>query len=203
MRIRIRTLFIVWVLLTALALWALIDSLSAGRITRPLIPQSNLKWSSYHAYHCIIMWEGDRVTYSASRIRQTLKACKANKKWANKMVKRLKLRKCSVKKKVSRIFNYITEGYDYDSAYIWLEQARRSGVANCSAYADLFYALCKAAKVPVRYVIGRTHHDDGTQGTHCWNRVKIKKRWYWIDCTWGLWISKKLWKTHGWIVEEW
>lgn len=197
MRIRIRTLFIVWVFLTALALWALIDSLSAG-ITRPLIPQSNLKWSSYHAYHCIIMWEGDRVTYSASRIRQTLKACEGNRKWAKKMVKRLKLKKCSVRKKVSRIFNYITEGYDYDSAYIWLEQARRSGAANCSAYADLFYALCKAAKVPVRYIIGQA---DG--GYHCWNRVRLKHTWYWIDCTWGLWLSKKLWKTHGRIVEEW
>lgn len=197
MRIRIRTLFIVWVIIVSLALWVLVDNLSAG-ITRPLIPQSNLKWSSYHAYHCIIMWEGDRVTYSASRIRQTLKACEANKKWAKKMVKRLKLKKCSVRKKVSRIFDYIVTSYDYDSDYVWLEQARRSGVANCSAFADLFYALCKAAKVPVRYIIGQA---DG--GYHCWNKVKIKKRWYWIDCTWGLWLSKKLWKSHGRIVEEW
>lgn len=173
MRIRIRTLFIVWVLLTALALWALIDSLSAGRITRPLIPQSNLKWSSYHAYHCIIMWDGDRVTYSASRIRQTLKACEGNRKWAKRMVKRLKLNKCSVKKKVQRIFDYIVTSYGYDSNYVWLEQARRSGAANCSAFADLFYALCKAAKVPVRYVIGHadgvitvgTESDSSTHGT--------------------------------------
>lgn len=202
MRIRIQTLFIVWVLFTALALWALVDSLSAGRITRPLIPQSNLKWSSYHAYHCIIMWEGDRVTYSASRIRQTLKACEGNRKWAKKMVKRLKLKKCSVKKKVQRIFDYIVTSYGYDSNYVWLEQARGNQRANCSAFADLFYALCKAAKVPVRYVIGYTNHD-GRKSCHCWNRVKIKKRWYWIDCTWGLWLSKKLWKTHGRITEEW
>lgn len=197
-RVRLHTLLTVWVLLTALALWALIDSLSAGRITRPLIPQSNLKWSSYHAYHCIIMWEGDRVTYSASRIRQTLKACEGNRKWAKKMVKRLKLKKCFVRKKVSRIFDYIVTSYGYDSNYVWLEQARRSGAANCSAFADLFYALCKAAKVPVRYIIGQA---DG--GYHCWNRVRIKHTWYWIDCTWGLWLSKKLWKTHGRIVEEW
>ena len=198
MRVRLHTLLMVWVLLTALALWALIDSLSAGRITRPLIPQSNLKWSSYHAYHCIIMWEGDRVTYSASRIRQTLKACEGNRKWAKKMVKRLKLNKCSVKKKVQRIFDYIVTSYGYDSNYVWLEQARRSRAANCSAFADLFYALCKAAKVPVRYVIGQA---DG--GYHCWNRVRLKHTWYWIDCTWGLWLSKKLWRTHGRITEEW
>lgn len=197
MKIKAHTLFIVWVLLTALALWALVDSLSAG-ITRPVIPKSELKWSSYHAYHCIIMWEGDRVTYSASRIRQTLKACEGNRKWAKRMVKRLKLKKCSVRKKVQRIFDYIVTSYGYDSAYIWLEQARRSGAANCSAFADLFYALCKAAKVPVRYIIGQA---DG--GYHCWNRVRLKHTWYWIDCTWGLWLSKKLWRTHGRIVEEW
>ena len=197
MRIKLHTLLTVWVLLMALALWALVDSLSAGRITRPLIPQSNLKWSSYHAYHSILYWDGDKVTYSMSRIRQTLKACEGNRKWAKRMVKRLKLKKCSVRKKVSRIFTYITEGYEYDSNYVWLEQARRSGAANCSAFADLFYALCKAAKVPVRYIIG---HADG--GYHCWNRVRLKHTWYWIDCTWGLWLSRKLWKTHGRIVES-
>lgn len=197
MQIKLHTLLTVWVLLMILALWALIDSLSAG-ITRPVIPKSELKWSSYHAYHSILYWDGDKVTYSMSRIRQTLKACEANKRWAKKMVKRLKLKKCSVRKKVSRIFTYITEGYEYDSAYIWLEQARRSGAANCSAFADLFYALCKAAKVPVRYIIGQA---DG--GYHCWNRIRLKHTWYWIDCTWGLWLSKKLWKTHGRITEEW
>ena len=91
MSIRLRTLFIVWVIIVSLTLWALIDSLSAG-ITRPVIPKSELKWSSYHAYHSILYWDGDKVTYSMSRIRQVLKSCEGNRKWAKKMVKRLKLK---------------------------------------------------------------------------------------------------------------
>lgn len=201
MKIKLKTLFIVWVILLSLTLWAFVDSLSAG-ITRPVIPKSELKWSSYHAYHCILYWDGDKITYSASRIRQTLKACKANKKWAYKMVKRLHLMRYPVKKRVRKIFNYITENYGYDTRYIWLEQARGNARANCSAFADMFYALCKASKVPVRYVMGWT--DDGvSSGWHCFNKVKINKKWYWIDCTWGHWLSRKLWRTHSRIIEEW
>ena len=201
MKIKLRTLIIVWVLLLALTLWLFVDSLSAS-ITRPLIPKSELKWSSYHAYHCLLYWNGDKITYSGSRIRQTLKACEGNKKWAKRIVKKLHLMRYPVKKRVRKIYDYIYWEYDYDQRYVWLEQARKSGWANCSAYADLFYALCKASKVPVRYVIGWA--DNGTTATwHSWNRVRIKKRWYWIDCTWDYWLSRKLWRSHSRIIEEW
>jgi len=201
MRIKLRTLVIVWVLLFALTLWAFVDSLSAS-ITRPLIPKSELKWSSYHAYHSLLYWDGDKVTYSAKKLRITLKACIGNKKWAKKMVKKLHLMRYPVKKRVAKIYEYIIDEYEYDSDYEWLEQARKKGRANCSAFADLFYALCKASKVPVRYIMGWTN-DGESQGWHCWNRVKIKKKWYWIDCTWGHWLSRKLWRTHSRIIEEW
>ena len=190
-----------WCLSVGIMLWLFVDSLSAN-ITRPVIQKSELKWSSYHAYHCILYWQDDKITYSASRIRQTLKACEGNKKWAQKMVRKLHLMRYPIKKRVRKIYNYIYWTYDYDSNYVWLEQARKSGYANCSAYADLFYVLCKASKVPVRYVIGWA--DSGTnKGWHCWNRVKIKKRWYWIDCTWQNWLSRKLWRSHSRIVEVW
>lgn len=197
MKIKLRTLIIVWVILFSLTLWAFVDSISAG-ITRPLIPKSELKWSSYHAYHSLLYWDGDKVTFSAKRMRTTLKACIGNKAWAKRMVKKLHLMRYPVKKRVKLIYEYITEDYEYDTDYIWLEQARKHGRANCSAFADMFYALCKASKIPVRYVIGRANG-----AWHCFNRVKIKKRWYWIDCTWDYWLSKKLWRTHSRIIEEW
>lgn len=201
MKVKLRTIVIVWVLLFSLTLWAFVDSLSAS-ITRPLIPKSELKWSSYHAYHSLLYWDGDKVTFSSSRLRTTLKACKGNKKWAQKMVRKLHLMRYPVKKRVQKIYEYIIWEYDYDENFIWLEQARKKGYANCSAYADLFYALCKASKIPVRYIIGWTKNGV-EQGWHCWNRVKIKKKWYWIDCTWGNWLSRKLWKSHSRIIEEW
>lgn len=201
MRVKLRTLFIVWAVLVSLTLWAFVDSLSAG-ITRPVIHQSELKWSSYHAYHCMLYSGGDTATFSYSRINKTLKACKANKRWAKRTVKKLHLMRYPVKKRVKRIFNYVFENWDYDENAEWLETAIRTGTANCSAYADLFYVLCKASKIPVRYVIGWT--DDGTvKGWHCWNRVKIKNKWHWIDCTWGLTPRRKLWKSHSRICETW
>ena len=199
MRIKVKYLFIAWALIMALLLWLFVDSLSAN-ITRPLIPKSELQWSSYHGYHCILYWQDDKVTYSASRVRQTLKACKLNRQWAQKKVK--KWMRYPIKKRVRKIFDYITENYEYDSDYIWLEQARTHGRANCSAFADLFYALCKASKVPVRYVIGWANNGR-TAWWHCWNRVKVQKKWYWIDCTWQNWLSRKLWKSHSRIIEEW
>ena len=201
MKTKLKYLVMAWCLAVGIMLWLFVDSLSAN-ITRPLIPKSELKWSSYHAYHSLLYWEGDKVTFSASKLRTTLKACEGNKAWAKRMVKKLHLMRYPVKKRVRKIYDYIYWTYDYDSNYVWLEQARKSGYANCSAYADLFYCLCKASKVPVRYVIGWA--DSGTnRGWHCWNRVKIKRTWYWIDCTWGRWLSRKLWRSHSRIVEEW
>lgn len=186
-----------WVLI--LTLW--VTPVDAS-ITRPVIRESLLSWSSYHAYHSIKMWDGDLLTVYQSRIRTTLSAARKNKAWAERQARRMRLRKLPRKKAVRRIYNYILENYDYWEQSEWLEDAIRTQWANCSAFADLFYVLCKAAKIPVRYVIGRT--DDGkVSGWHCWNKVRIGKRWYYIDCTWGNYLSRKLWKTHSNIIEEW
>ena len=199
MKIKLKYLVAIWIACVAI----LIYCIKSDAYTRPVIRRSDLAWSSYHAYHCILYWVDDKVTFSNARIRATLKAAAKNKAWAKKRVKKLKLNKVHVtKKKVARIYDYIIENYDYDSAQQWLEQAVKTHRANCSAYADLFYVLCKAAKIPVRYEIGWTQDDSG-KGWHCWNRVKIKKKWYWVDCTWGLPPAKKLWKTHSRIIEEW
>ena len=199
MKIKLKYLVAIWIACVAI----LIYCIKSDAYTRPVIRRSDLAWSSYHAYHCILYWVDDKVTFSNARIRATLKAAAKNKAWAKKRVKKLKLNKVHVtKKKVARIFDYIIENYDYDSSQQWLEQAVKTHRANCSAYADLFYVLCKAAKIPVRYEIGWTQDDSG-KGWHCWNRVKIKKKWYWVDCTWGLPPAKKLWKTHSRIIEEW
>lgn len=199
MKIKLKYLVAIWIACVAI----LIYCIKSDAYTRPVIRRSDLAWSSYHAYHCILYWVDDKVTFSNARIRATLKAAAKNKAWAKKRVKKLKLNKVHVtKKKVARIYDYIIENYDYDSSQQWLEQAVKTHRANCSAYADLFYVLCKAAKIPVRYEIGWTQDDSG-KGWHCWNRVKIKKKWYWVDCTWGLPPAKKLWKTHSRIIEEW
>lgn len=186
-----------WVLI--LMLWA---SPIQADITRPVIRNSLLSWSSYHAYHCIKQWDGDLLTVYQSRLRTTLKAAESNRRWAKRQARRMHLRQLPRRKAVRRIFEYVVENYDYYEKAEWLEDAIRTQWANCSAYADLFYVLCKAAKIPVRYVIGWA--DNGRQAYwHCWNRVRVGKRWYYIDCTWAYWLSRKLWKSHSNIIEEW
>lgn len=72
---------------------------------------------------------------------------------------------------------------------------RRQG--DCAAISAAFYVLCKAKHIPVRYVIGWAG-----SGCHAWNRVKIKGKWYWIDCTHGRWIQKKQYENRH-ILEIW
>lgn len=194
-----KRILIAWVIL--LTLWA---SDSAYGYTRSVIRFSDLSWSSYHAYHCIKMWddETDEMVIYMSKMRSTLKQAQRNRTWAKRMVKRLKLKRLSPRKRMNRICDYIEYHWSYDSSQTWVEQAIKSHRANCSAYADLVYILCKASGLPVRYYIGWV--DTGTnRGWHCWNRVKVRKTWYWVDCTFGNFPKKKLWKTHSRIVECW
>ena len=68
---------------------------------------------------------------------------------------------------------------------------------DCAGISSAFYVLCKANKIPCRYIIGWTD-----SGCHAWNRAKVGGKWYYIDATKGLWLRKKLPK--GWsIMEQW
>ena len=70
---------------------------------------------------------------------------------------------------------------------------RRQG--DCAGISSAFYVLCKANKIPCRYIIGWTE-----SSCHAWNRVKIGKKWYWCDATLGIYMKRKLPK--GWSVME-
>ena len=105
---------------------------------------------------------------------------KANKKFA----KSFKV-KGSRKQKVRMIYNYCK-----DTTYVahvkYASNVFNDRKGDCAGIASAFYVLCKAKKIPVRYVIGW----DGKY-CHAWNRVKINKKWYWIDATSGKWLKRK------------
>jgi len=68
---------------------------------------------------------------------------------------------------------------------------------DCAGISSAFYVLCKANKIPCRYVIGWTQ-----DSCHAWNRVKVGGKWYYVDATKGMWLRRKLPK--GWsIMEQW
>ena len=68
---------------------------------------------------------------------------------------------------------------------------------DCAGIASAFYVACRVSGIPVRYVIGW----DGI-GCHAWNRVKWKGKWYWIDCTYGEYLTRRLWPGFS-VMESW
>lgn len=170
-----------------------------ARTTRGFITNSSLKYSSYHAYK---MLSEDKVI-TAKDVRQLLRIARQNEVWAKKITKKLKLNKLSQKRKTLRIIRWICRTYTYDTTQKYVEQARKTHGANCSAYADIMYCLCKSANIPVKYIIG---YNDKV--CHAWNRVKVGKRWYWCDTTmadagYDRELSRQLWDGYGGIEEEW
>ena len=72
------------------------------------------------------------------------------------------------------------------------------GKGVCRDYSDAFWAMCKVCNIPCEYYTGYAN------GFHGWNRVKIKKKWYWIDVTWmdvkpinkKYYLKRRLWNNH-------
>jgi len=57
---------------------------------------------------------------------------------------------------------------------------------DCSEYADLFVALCRAKNIPARVVTGYTERHDGTSPKHIWTEAYLKKYgWIPFDPSWG------------------
>lgn len=72
---------------------------------------------------------------------------------------------------------------------------KRTG--DCVGIASTLYVICKAKKIPVRFVIGWTPN-----GCHAWNCVKVGKKWYWVDATMDEWLSEKQFKYRT-VMEVW
>lgn len=90
--------------------------------------------------------------------------------------------------KTRAIFIWIVKNIEYD--YVGLMNNRRvykvddifaKRVAVCEGYANLFVYLCDLANL-TSYKI----HGNVPQGEHAWNVIRIDKKWYLIDATWGL-----------------
>lgn len=98
---------------------------------------------------------------------------------------RAKVYKGTDREKVKKIYKYCAR----TEYVLHVKKARdvfdkRQG--DCAGISEAFYVLCKKNGIPVRYVIGWAYGD-----CHAWNRVKIGKKWYWIDATLEQWLSRK------------
>ena len=88
--------------------------------------------------------------------------------------------------KAKAIFNFVKDkiGYTYyDNSQRGASTTLSRGSANCCDQANLIVALCRAVKIPVRYVHGvGCRFSSGTYG-HVWTQILVDNIWYAADPT--------------------
>jgi transglutaminase-like putative cysteine protease len=90
---------------------------------------------------------------------------------------------------VKNIYNYVVEHMEYtthndkDWGAVKALQFRKG---DCTEYSDLFVALCRAKKIPARFVAGYTVRFDDISPKHNWVEVFLQDHgWVPFDPSWG------------------
>ena len=104
--------------------------------------------------------------------------------------------KGTTKEKVRKIYNYCKKTA-YEPHKKTARDVFENRVADCAGISEAFYVMCRKNGIPVRYVIGWAEG-----GCHAWNRVKINKKWYYVDATLERYLKRKLWDGYT-IMEMW
>ncbi len=116
------------------------------------------------------------VVYRSTKKQET----KVDTKIAS-VLEALKLDGKSDYKKVKAIHDYIIKRVSYDQTYT--KQTAYNALINkssvCQGYAVLAYRMFTDAGIECRIITGL-----GNGGSHAWNIVKVKGKWYNIDLTW-------------------
>lgn len=108
-----------------------------------------------------------------------------------------KVYKGKPKTRLKKIFRYCART-EYVAHVKFARNVFEERKGDCAGIASAFYVLCKKNKIPVRYVIGWAYGE-----CHAWNRVKLGKKWYWIDPTLEQWISRKQLEGDRTVMEMW
>ena len=161
-----------------------------------LLRQSPLCYEPYKAYvlvdqYVVIKNQNNRNVISVTA--DIPKLLKSDTDYNKSHAKRYK---GSTKAKVKKIFRYCSRT-KYKAHVKTAHEVFQTRTGDCAGISSAFYVLCKVNRIPVRYVIGWTKSN-----CHAWNRVRIKGQWYWIDCTKGLWLSRKQFKGRT-VLEYW
>ena len=161
-----------------------------------LLRQEPLCWCPFKAYVLVERYVAitNRSNYNALSINADLIALTASDVAYNKA--HAKRYKGKAKTKVKKIYRYC-ERTEYVVHVKYAKDVFSKRQGDCAGISSAFYVLCKKNHVPVRYVIGFNGDT-----CHAWNRVKIKGKWYWIDCTMSRYLSRKLWDNYS-VMEMW
>ncbi len=90
---------------------------------------------------------------------------------------------------LSSIYDYVRTEIEYvantaeDKGALW---ALQNGKGDCTEFSCLLVALCRAAGVPARWVLGITYADNPDDLIHSWAEVYLQGiSWVSVDPTWG------------------
>ena len=101
---------------------------------------------------------------------------------AEKVAKNAK-KKSTKQKKYLYINNWMKKNIKFTTKqgiYDTIYGALVKGKADANAYAATFALICKKAGLECEYVSGN-RTGNGPNGLHCWNIIKIGKKWYSVD----------------------
>ncbi|MFX1319100.1 MAG: transglutaminase family protein [Promethearchaeota archaeon] len=79
---------------------------------------------------------------------------------------------------ITKKMRYVRQEYERGAAY-----AIEKGVGDCTEYAALFAALCRANKIPARLEAGYAF-DGQSWERHAWSEIWIRGQWIPVDPTW-------------------
>lgn len=211
MKVNLKYLLIAWGVIIVLLLWAVkvnasldsrvTKSLTGGAVSTKshslwqlhqykdtkLLRKSPLCWCPYHSF--IEVWYHVKVYSGQNRNWIEIDTNLVDKLSPEANYNRAFAKHFKVsgtrRNKVWRIYRWCYK-VKYTTGKKYAYDAFTSHQADCAGKAAAFYVLCKAKKIPVRYVIGWTRN-----GCHAWNKVKVGGKWQWIDCTYGYWLSRE------------
>ena len=207
MKVKVKYLLIVWVVMVLLILWGMTSDaslnskvkLTGGQFSTKsyslwelhqykdtvMMRRSPLCWCPYRAYlevwHHVTIYSGENrnwIIIDSNLVDKLSEEAQFNRTFA----KRFKT-SGNRKHKVWLIYRWC-KGTRYTVGKKYACDVFQTRCGDCAGIASAFYVLCKAKKIPVRYVMGWTK-----TGCHAWNRVRVGGKWYWIDATLGYWLQ--------------
>ncbi len=226
MRIKLLTLIIAWAVILLSVLWLCIKAsasfddrvnriLSGGTVTTKALsmwelhqykytnllrksPMQYCPWEAYKAVRDHVhIADTTGFRYALTIDTDLKKLLRKNAIYNRDFARNFKV-SGSKKWQVRRIFLWCNQTH-YTTAYNTTRDCFERRQSACAGIAGAFYVLCRVNHIPVRYVIGWVEYGGGC---HAWNKVQLDGKWYWIDCTYGWWLSRYAWEGRT-VMEMW
>lgn len=123
---------------------------------------------------------------SLAKYLKSSKNCQSNSYYIKKMAKKI-TKGCKTKlAKAKAIYYWVRNNIDYSFYYNTKYGAKKAilkRTGNCVDQSHVIVALCRASKIPARYVHGKCKFVSGKWYGHVWTQIKVGKTWYVTDAS--------------------